>query len=389
MTLRLLIVTRENEQDRAYGLGKTLQPIADALSRRGHQVEYFCKMDCQDAHIKWHERFSHLLSYFNATLAPAIAERLVQGIAAVRKALSEKSTHVWVHDPWLVWGVKLGLKRFGYWREQPFKLIVSEHGLGSFAWAVTQDGLPMSDRLYRALLKQECKILLSVDAVFTPSDTARKALVRDLCLSQTPAHFHVMGYGKPEINLPNKSEACAHFGLAAAHAPIILGIGRLTPVKRFDLLIDAAAILQQQYQLPVQILIAGGGDPAPLLQQAEKHTLQLKPIIQFESNIAWPLAAADLYVSTCAYESYGQANREAVAAGVATLAPSSGGSAEVLGIGACLQPLSANNIAAAIADILQNPGQQQYWQTKALEESKHWPTWNQLSEDYERLLLSL
>ena len=391
--MRLLIVTRENDEDRAYGLGKTLQPIADALQARGHQVAYFCKSHCAAVHQKWHARFEKCVRPFAPAPAAGIAERLVQGVAAAAQALANQTTHVWVHDPWLAWGIQLGLWRRGIWR-RPFKLIVSEHGMGSFAWAVTQDGVPLPDPLYRRLLSAERRTLLQVDAVFSPSHAARDALIRDLGVSSLPAHFHVMGYGRPDITLPCRTEALNHFNIVPSsdcpsRPPVVLAVGRLSPVKRFDLLIEAAALLQTRFQHKVQVVIAGGGDPDALLQQATASGLDPWPIIRFEADISNALAAADIYVGTCAVESYGQANREALAAGTASIVPSAGGSGEVLGLGAKMIPLCAENLAASIAEILQSPEQKQYWQQQAQKESQRWPTWTQLADHYEHTFTTL
>lgn len=391
--IRLLIVTRESEDDRAYGLGKTLQPVAEALQARGHQVDYFCKSHCVPVHQKWHARLEKLVRPFAPAPAAGIAERLVQGVAAAAQALISQATHVWVHDPWLAWGIQLGLLRRGVW-QRPFKLIVSEHGMGSFAWAVTQDGVPLPAPLYRRLLAAERRTLLHVDAVFSPSSVARDALIRDLGLSSTPQHFQVMGYGRPELQLPNRLDTQHHFGIATipdrpSRPPVLLAVGRLSPVKRFDLLIDAAALLKERFQQSVQIVIVGGGDPSLLLQQAASLKLNPMPIIRFEEDISKPLAVADIYISTCAVESYGQANREALSAGIASIVPTGGGSGEVLGRGAKMVPLSVENLAVSIAETLQTPEQQQYWQRQALDESQRWPTWTQLAGHYEHIFTTL
>ncbi|WP_028303969.1 glycosyltransferase family 4 protein [Oceanospirillum maris] len=390
--MRLLIVTRENEQDKAYGLGKTLQPLLQALANRGHHIDYFSKDSCLYTHQQWHPKISRWLRPILTNLAPAIAERIVQGIAAATRAIATHATHVWAHDPWLVWGIKLGLLRRKYIR-RPFKLIVTEHGLGSFTWAVTQDGLDISDKMYKCLLKAERRVLIHADHVFIPSHIAKAALVRDLHLERAQHNISVMGYGRPEIELPSKAAGLRHFGkLATDQTLTVVAVGRLAPVKNFPLLIKACAQLEHKYDTPVQIIIAGGGDPQPLQDLAASLNLSHKPIIQFEADISWTLAAADLYVSTCAAESYGQANREALAAGLPVIAPSQGGSGEVLGLGAYLIPVDnsdqgAIRLGAAMAEVLNQPNNYNYWRNKAKQESGAWLAWEQIADHYEQQLI--
>ena len=414
--MKLLIVTRETSSDRSYGLGKTLSPVLEQLEARGHSVTYYDKSITDQLHRKWQPVFERYLSFLLKGLAPAIAERLIQGISAAAKALSEEYSHVWVHDPWLALGLYVGLLRKGRLR-RPFKLVISEHGLGSFAWAVTQDGLPMSAAVFRRFVRLERQLLQRADAVFTPSYVARDALLRDLGLTEPPANLHVMGYGRPRLELPSRHAARRYFDLpldnmiAAAESedrslsatPVILASGRIAPVKAFPLLIEVIARLQQKHGLASQLIIAGGGDSSALLRQAEALQLEYPPIIGFQDDMSWPLAAADLYISTCPVESYGQANREAIAAGLPVIAPASGGSGEVLGRGARLLPvydLSAetdasarariiNTLAAELADILSNADNYRYWQKQSRREAEHWPAWGDLAAIYEARLTGL
>ncbi|OOV86965.1 glycosyltransferase family 4 protein [Oceanospirillum linum] len=415
--MKLLIVTRETSSDRSYGLGKTLSPVLEQLESRGHSVTYYDKSATDHLHRKWQPVFERYLGFFLKGLTPAIAERLIQGISAAAKALGEGYSHVWLHDPWLALGLYIGLLRKGRIR-RPFKLIISEHGLGSFAWAVTLDGLPIQSAAFRRLVRLERQLLQRADAVFVPSYVARDALLRDLGLTDVPGNLHVMGYGRPRLELPTRHAARRYFDLPLddlaatdvsgsvplpASPPVILASGRIAPVKAFPLLIDVIARLQQQHGLAAQLIIAGGGDSTALQHQAEALQLEYPPIIGFQEDMGWSLAAADLYISTCPVESYGQANREAIAAGLPVIAPASGGSGEVLGQGAHLLPvcdLSAetdavararivNTLAAELADTLSNPDHYRYWQAKARREAGLWPDWSDLADIYEARLTGL
>lgn len=401
--MKLLIVTRETAADRHYGLGRTLQPVLDHLVTKGHFVEYYDQSATALVHQKWQPRFQSYLGFIFGSLTPAIAERLIQGMSAANRAISEGFTHVWVHDPWLAAGIHLGVLRKKR-MARPFKLIISEHGLGSYAWAVSKDGLKIGAKTFRRFMALERYLLKRADAVFAPSYVARDALLRDLGLTATPDNFHVMGYGRPTVQPCSRIAAHRYFGLPLEQAaPVILAAGRIAPVKGFSLLIEAAGHLQHHHNIAAQVIVAGGGDGSELIALAEKLKLSHRPIIGFQDDINWSLGAADLYVSTCPVESFGQANREALAAGLPAIVPASGGSGEVLGLGACLIPISdpdpvrdadervrvVQRLAAKMAEILGSNAHHQYWREKSLQQAGEWPEWSDLADLYEQRLSRL
>ena len=119
-----------------------------------------------------------------------------------------------------------------------------------------------------------------------------------------------------------------------AETPLILAIGRLTWSKRFDVLLEALAIVRRT--TPAWLIILGEGRERPSLE-AQAERLRLTDALAMPGNVAnvgaW-LAGADLLVSTSAYEGSPGVLIEALAAGVpvvATRCP--GGSEELLGDG--------------------------------------------------------
>ena len=135
-------------------------------------------------------------------------------------------------------------------------------------------------------------------------------------------------------------------------APVILAVGRTVWSKRFDILIDALAIVRQS--IPARLIILGDGKlRAELVKQAAR--LGLDQAVALPGNVqgvgSW-IAGADLLVSTSVYEGSPAVLIEALAAGVpvvATRCP--GGSEELLGdgVGGSLIPLNdADATARAI-----------------------------------------
>ena len=397
-SVRLLVITRENEADKNYGLGRTLLPFIHGLQARGHEVVYFSQTECTAAHQRWLGRFVAFLRPFFGLIAPALAERLIQGIAGGRHAVRIKATHAWLHDPWMALGFKWGrwslfsfkqfnLKKRAEFKQRP-KLFISEHGLGSFTWAVSRDGLTFSPRLFRWFLAFERRTLNKADKVFTPSQTALDALLRDLAYVQPPKHFVVLPYGRPSQIKTIPSPDFSIFGLTEPpQVPVILAVGRISPAKNYRLLVDAMHLLDQQTKAGAQLLIAGGGDVQPLLDYAASKPLKHPLRIAFIGDMPTAYVLADIYISSCAIESFGQANREAMAFGLPCVVPSAGASGEVLGNGVWLVPPKADSMANAMCRLINNPSQALFWKQQALLEYKKLPIWVEILEFFEQQLL--
>lgn len=386
--VKLLVITRENAADKNYGLGRTLLPFIHTMRERGHDVVYFSQTECASTHQRWLGRFIAFLRPFFGLIAPALAERLVQGIAGGRHAARITATHVWLHDPWMALGYQWGRWSCGCFKKTA-KVFISEHGLGSFTWAVSRDGLTFSPRLFRWFLAFERRTLNKADKVFTPSQTALDALLRDLAYIKPPQHFVVLPYGRPPQVTAIPSPDFSIFGFESPPTvPVILAVGRISPAKNYQLLVDAVHLLDQQTKQGVQLLIAGGGDVQPLLDYAASKPLRHVLRTAFIQDMPKAYVLADLYISSCAIESFGQANREAMAFGLPCVVPSAGASGEVLGNGAWLVPPKADSMANAMYRLISNPNQALFWKQQALLEYKKLPIWADILELFEQQLLN-
>ena len=381
--MKILIVTRESEADKKYGLGKSVKRIADELNELGHETIYFSKTHCADAHEKWFSRLVTLLSPLGI-LAGAFAERIIQGWSASKEANHNQVTHVWFQDPWLVFGFNLRQKLTGRFKKK-WVLGVSEHGLGSFTWAVTQDGISYSDFLYRWLLKYEKRVLLKSDWVWCPSNTALNLLLRDLQIINCPKNWQAMPYGRPEPTVTHADSP----RMLQCKVPVIMAVGRVAPVKNYALLIDALSILEKKYNLYAKLVILGGGDSAKILDYAKSQGLTFMPEVKLVDNVFNELSKAYLYTSACNVESFGLANREAVAFGLPCVVASGGASCEVLNEGAWLVPPKAALFAEAYRALLTDRHTLDFWQKNALNASSQWASWKTVSKAYEQSLKSL
>jgi glycosyltransferase involved in cell wall biosynthesis len=168
--------------------------------------------------------------------------------------------------------------------------------------------------------------------------------------------------------VPNAVDFAALDALARESAPAapagrlrVISVGRLEPVKRFDLLIDAVARLRERFDLEL-VILGEGAERRRLEARARRLGLSERVLLPgFASNpYAW-LARSDLFALVSASEGLPNALLEAQGLGVAVLAShSAGGAVEVVQDGATGRlvrgddaPAVAEALAALLGDAAQ------------------------------------
>jgi phosphatidylinositol alpha-1,6-mannosyltransferase len=151
-------------------------------------------------------------------------------------------------------------------------------------------------------------------------------------------------------------------------APVILGLSRLVPRKGFDVLIDAGAILAKRYP-GLQIVLAGSGrDRQRLERRARRRGSPVTFLGRVDDDDLSPLlASSDVFAMLCRnrwggleQEGFGIVFLEAAAAGVASVAGRSGGSAEAVDDGVTgvvvEQPKDIQEVVNALDRLLGDAG---------------------------------
>lgn len=143
--------------------------------------------------------------------------------------------------------------------------------------------------------------------------------------------------------------------------PVLLGLGRLSREKGFDLLVEAAGILARQ-GLEFRAILAGEGPERPGL---EKHARELGlnghlDFLGWVSPEAVPelLERATLLVAPSRAESFGLSALEAHGAGRPVVATDVGGLGEVVvngETGVLVEPDDPEALASAVASLLEDP----------------------------------
>jgi hypothetical protein len=119
---------------------------------------------------------------------------------------------------------------------------------------------------------------------------------------------------------------------------IVLQLGRMVPRKGIDNVIRAAAILRNQYRMPIRLLVVGGNtakpDPASTPELGRlmslAHELGIEQYVLFtgqrqRDQLRYYYCAADVFVTTPWYEPFGITPIEAMACGTPVVGTAVGG----------------------------------------------------------------
>ncbi|MBN2679563.1 glycosyltransferase family 4 protein [Acidithiobacillus montserratensis] len=362
--------------------------FASELRQRAHEVFYLSASDwVHTDHLLFQEIQTKFLlkargSGLSEILAPALAERFVQGMLAAKIAHDMKVTHIWFQDPWIALGYLR--KRKTYFKNSQAPLWgVTEHGLGSSIRAAAYDGLTVNARTLAWTHRLEYHILKKADWVFTPSKVALEQLCRDLGADPCPENWQILGYGTPDPISISRENAREMLGWSD-NIDYILTIGRLSPVKRMHDLVAACARIQERRTRPLQLFILGQGDTSLVETTAERYGFH--PHILFAEDVQPYLAAADVYLSASTAESFGLANQEAIAAGLPSILACGGASCEVAKTGAWIINGSIDSFSEALLALLRDRTLLRFWAERATQQ--HWPKWRDIIDECERKLLS-
>ena len=384
----VLMVTREMSDDRRYGLGRSLMPVVDALAAKGWRTRYLCQEDlapaAKDKRNRWLVRMCQLPGVAGRPhvqqVLGALTERMHMGWFAARTARDQGYTAVHLHDPWLGLGFWLGTKRL---RLRNVRWGITEHGFGCYSRATHDDGLVQGPRLQRWLRRLEAFVLGAADWVTAPTQLALDQLARDLALPSNPAHWHAVSHAAPVLAPMDRQAACQTLGWST-HDIHVLGVGRLVPLKRFDMLVTACASLAHRYP-SLHLHLLGDGDRLGMQQLADAAGFGSRIHFATVDDVSPYYAAADVYVSTSVTESFGLANFEALIAGLPCICTAVGGVPEVMGNGARLIPVDQGVLLAALDELIGNPAQRQALSERAIAQALLAPDVASVVEQYVQL----
>jgi glycosyltransferase involved in cell wall biosynthesis len=142
----------------------------------------------------------------------------------------------------------------------------------------------------------------------------------------------------------------------------VVTVGRLTPFKRLDLLIDAMAAINRARGRPIRLTIVGDGtERAALEQRARDRGIAATTVFVgtvAPDQVAGTIAHADLFAFPAENEGLGLAAAEALMLGIPVVAAKSGGVPDIVpatGAGRLVTPGDLDGFVAAIAAVLDDP----------------------------------
>jgi sugar transferase (PEP-CTERM/EpsH1 system associated) len=193
--------------------------------------------------------------------------------------------------------------------------------------------------------------------------TVSEALARhyqDTCRSWATEVRTIHNGVDDKCYVPAADTAAAKAALGLPAGALVAGsVGRLVPVKGFDLLLEATASILKAVPETHLLLVGDGPELQPL--QAAAARLGITERVHFaghKSDVVPYYQAMDVYVNSSHSEGISNGILEALACGVPVVATAVGGSPEILaraGIaGTLVPPEDAAALAAGLSQYLQN-----------------------------------
>lgn len=172
--------------------------------------------------------------------------------------------------------------------------------------------------------------------------------------------------------------------------PVVLYMGRLAPEKSLGVVLDAWPAVARA--TGAQLVIAGAGSAERDLRARAPHgSITWLPFLSDRERVARLHAAADVYLSPGAVETFGLSALEAMASGVPVVTPAAGGGGELVQrsqAGAEYEPGSPSDAARALLAVLGGEPRILGARGRAYAERAHaWSTvFDQLIDTYREVL---
>ena len=180
----------------------------------------------------------------------------------------------------------------------------------------------------------ERRIVADADALVVSDRHERELLARHYAAPRGRVTVLPGGVDTGAFRPLDRAEARRRLGLENKRA--LLCVGRLDPLKRFDLAVSAAALLRERHE--VEVVVVGGDldrDPEAGRLRALAASLGMEGSVRFEGTVPhdelpWRYSAADVVLAPSWYESFGLVALEAMACGVPVVAARTGGLASLV-----------------------------------------------------------
>lgn len=137
-----------------------------------------------------------------------------------------------------------------------------------------------------------------------------------------------------EVFVPGDREVARERLGIPRDALVLIGVGRMVPVKRYDRVVDAVALLRGRVARPLVLMLVGQGPEVPLLR-ARADALGIADVLRLDgycdgNALHERLVAADVQVCTSEFENWSIALLEGLACGLPVVGTPRGGTPDLL-----------------------------------------------------------
>ena len=180
-------------------------------------------------------------------------------------------------------------------------------------------------------IDSELDLIKTSDAIVVPTYQEKENLILNY-KSENDIYIVSPGVDLEKFKSKNKFKSREKLGLSQT-SKILLSVGRLEPIKGYDVLINALSFLNISDNFDVRLLIIGG-DSKSQNELERLNSLKLKHGLSNQVNFLGAIdhdelpiyfSAADVFVMPSAYETFGIAALEASACNLPVIAPQVGG----------------------------------------------------------------
>ena len=180
-------------------------------------------------------------------------------------------------------------------------------------------------------IDNELDLIKTSDAIVVPTYQEKENLILNY-KSENNIYIVSPGVDLEKFKSKNKFESRKKLGLSQT-SKILLSVGRLEPIKGYDVLINALSFLNISDDFDVRLLIIGG-DSKSQNELERLNSLKLKHGLSNQVNFLGAIdhdelpiyfSAADVFLMPSAYETFGIAALEASACNLPVIAPQVGG----------------------------------------------------------------
>ena len=180
-------------------------------------------------------------------------------------------------------------------------------------------------------IDSELDLIKKSDAIVVPTYEEKENLILNY-KSENDIYIVSPGVDLEKFKSKNKFKSREKLGLSQT-SKILLSVGRLEPIKGYDVLINALSFLNISDDFDVRLLIIGG-DSKSQNELQRLNSLKLKHGLSNQVNFLGAIdhdelpiyfSAADVFLMPSAYETFGIAALEASACNLPVIAPQVGG----------------------------------------------------------------